>query len=73
MIGDAVVSILVAAVGAILDDAVYESPYQLGLHGDETACKTVARDDMARNWCLPLNERNRWGTDRGCANAPSRG
>ena len=32
MVGGAIVSILVAAVGAILDYAVYESPYQHGFN-----------------------------------------
>jgi hypothetical protein len=32
MIGGAIVSILVAAVGAVLDYAVYESPYQHGFN-----------------------------------------
>jgi hypothetical protein len=32
MVGAAVVSILIAAVGAVLDYAVYESPYQHGFN-----------------------------------------
>jgi hypothetical protein len=32
MVGGAIVSILVAAVGAVLDYAVYESPYQHGFN-----------------------------------------